>query len=340
MTKLTPPPRMNQETSRTRRRRLVLAFLAGSLFFLSLGLQAAQEPGWRLEEVLSVGGPKSDLLSMWVGLAVDKDGYLYLTDNVQCSLMKFDSLGRLVKKTGRRGRGPGEFLAPREVDVSGQSVYVVDAKIQAIQVFDKDLNYQRRIPLSYAVMEVQGLPNDLLAVPGIPLIQSEAGKIIILDQTGRHLRSVAFHPPEKNAALSMCHFVFAPGGEMYAALSWLDRIVKVDVQGKTVWTKSLFDPARVKAEYKTFLGLPTTTAFLDVALDLEGRLFVLGGVYCRNPHRDVYVLSPDDGRLIGTLTLPQSSHCLTIDQKGFLYCRADKGMTLKKFRIVAAAEKP
>ena len=339
MTKLTPSPSKNQETSRTRRCRLVLAILAGSLLFLPLGLRAAEEPDWRLEEVLSIGGPKSDLLSMWVGMAVDADGFLYVTDNVQCSLMKFDALGKLVKKTGRRGTGPGEFLAPRQVDVWAQSVYVVDAKIPAIQVFDKNLNYQRRIPLSYAVMEVQALPNDLLAVPGIPLIPSEAGKVIILDQAGRHLRSVAFHSPEKNVALSMSHFIFAPGGEMYAALSWLDRIVKVDVQGKTVWTKSLFDPAQVKAKNKTFLGLPKSTAFLDIALDQEGRLFVLGGIYCRNPHRDIYVLNPDDGRLMKTLTLPQTSHCLTIDQKGFLYSRADEGMTLKKFRIVAAAEK-
>jgi hypothetical protein len=209
---------MNQETSRTRRWRLVLAILAGSLLFLPLGLRAAAGPDWRLEEVLSIGGPESDLLAMWVGLAVDADGFLYVTDNVQCSLMKFDARGRLVKKTGRRGTGPGEFLAPRQVDVSAQSVYVVDAKIPAIQVFNKDLGYQRRIPLSYAVMEVQALPDDLLAVPGIPLIQSETGKVIILDQAGRHLRSVAFHSPEKNLALSMCHFIFAPGGEMYTLL--------------------------------------------------------------------------------------------------------------------------
>jgi hypothetical protein len=340
MTELTTPARMNQAASRTRRLRLVLALLVGSLLFLPLGFRAAAESDWRLEEVLSIGGPKSDLLSMWVGLAVDADGFLYVTDNIQCRLMKFDAQGRLVKKTGRRGRGPGEFLAPREVDISAQAVYVVDAKIPAIQVFDKDLNYRRRIPLSCGVMEIQCLPNDLLAVPGISMIPSEVGKVIILDQAGRHLRSVAFTSPEKNAGLVKAYFVFAPGGEMYAAQSFVDRIIKVDAEGKAVWARSLFDPAQVKAKYKTFMGLPRSSAYLDIALDQQGRLFVLGGTYSRNPRRDIYVLSPDDGRLIKTLILPESSHCLCFDHKGFLYSRADEGMTLKKYRIIVPAEKP
>ncbi len=339
MSPLSPQPGMRQKTSRTRRQRLVLAFLAGSLILSTLGLQAAEEPRWRLEEVLSIGGLKSDLLSMWVGLAVDADGFLYLTDNVQNSLMKFDPQGKLVKKTGRRGGGPGEFLAPRQVDVSAQSVYVVDGKIPAIQVFDKDLKYQRRIPLSFAVIEIQALPDNSLAVPGVPLIKSEAGKVIILDQTGRPLRSVAFIRPDKADATSMSNFIFAPGGEMYAAFSWLDRIVKVDAQGHTVWAKSLFDPDQVKASKKSFLGMSPSMTFKDVALDPKGRLFVLGGSFSQNPNRDVYVLSPDDGRLLETLTLPQSSHCITIDRWGYLYSRADKGSTLKKFRIVASGEK-
>jgi hypothetical protein len=339
MTKLTLQARTNQETPRTGRRRLVLVLLAGGLLLLSLGLRAAEDAGWRLEEVLSIGGPKSDLLSMWVGLAVDADGFLYVTDNVQCSLMKFDALGKLVKKTGRRGQGPGEFLAPRQVDVSARAVYVVDAKILAIQVFDKDLNYQRRIPLSYPVQEVQALADNSLAVPGMPYLASELGTILILDQSGRRLRSVSYYPPMKKAAESMSNFLVARGGELYAAMFWLDRIVKVDVQGKLVWAKSLFDPAHVKALYKTFLGFPRTMAFLDIALDREGRLFVLGGVYGRNSRRDVYILSPDDGRLLETLTLPQDSHCLYIDQKGFLYSRADAGMTLKKYKIIVPGEK-
>jgi hypothetical protein len=335
MSPISPPSGMQHTTSRTRRLRLVLAFLAGSMILSALHLRATEEPGWRLEEVLSIGGPKSDLLSMWVGLAVDADGFIYLTDNIQNSLMKFDPQGKLVKKTGHRGDGPGEFLAPRQVDVSGQSVYVADARIQAIQVFNKELKYERRIPLSFAVSEIQALPDNSLAVPGVFLIKSETGKILILDQTGRLLRSVAFIHPDKADATSMSGFIFAPGGEMYAALFWVDRIVKVDAQGHVAWAKSLFDPSKVKAAKKNILGIPKSMTFKDLALDPRGRLFVLGGSFSQNPSRDIYVLSPDDGRLLGTLTLPQSSHCIYIDRGGYLYGRADTGMTLKKFKIVA-----
>jgi len=339
MTKLTLQARKNQETPGTRRRRLVPALLAASLLLRPFSLRPAEGPGWRLEEVLSIGGPKSDLLSMWVGLAVDADGSLYVTDNLQCSLMKFDSQGKLMKKAGRRGTGPGEFSAPRQVDVSAQAVYVVDAKIPAVQVFDKELNFQRRIPLPYAVQEIQALADGSLAMPGNLFLKTEFGKVIIRDQTGKPLRSMPFHPPGKKAVESSVFFIFTASGEMYTALAFLDCIAKVDAQGKPVWTKSLFDPAEVKAQYKTFMGYPRTLIYIDVALDPEGRLFVLGGKIGRNHNRDVYILSPTDGRLIGTLTLPQASHCLYLDRKGFLYSRADNGLTLKKYKIIAPPEK-
>jgi len=340
MAQLSRQAKINQETPRTRRRRLVLALLAVGLLLQGLALKASEKPGWRLEEVLSIGGLQSDLLSMWVGLAVDGEGYIYLTDNVQCSLLKLDPKGNLVKKSGHRGQKPGEFTAPRRVDVQDKIVYVVDAGLAAVQVFDQELNFVRRIPLSYAVQDIQALPDGSLAVPGMILSRSEAGKVLVLDQAGRRLRSVTFRPAEKNTLLSMSKFVFAPSGEVFGALVWLDFIIKVNPQGKVEWQTSLLGIKQVKTKKTLFLSVPEAITYKDIALDPQGRPFVLGGHYSLHPQRDVYILSPGDGRRLATLTLPQASHCLYLDRQGFLYSRADNGMTLKKYKVIAPSNAP
>ncbi|HDZ25596.1 MAG TPA: 6-bladed beta-propeller, partial [Candidatus Aminicenantes bacterium] len=63
-----------------------------------------------LEEVLSIGSLEDDALFQWVGVISDSDSYIYVTDNMDYSLKKFDDQGNLIKKTGQKGKGPGEFL--------------------------------------------------------------------------------------------------------------------------------------------------------------------------------------------------------------------------------------
>ena len=80
------------------------------------------------------------------------------------------------------------------------------------------------------------------------------------------------------------------------------------------------------------LTLPTKLVYKDIALDSSGNVFILGGSFSKNPSSDIYVLSPE-GELLTTITLPETSHCIYIDSRNFLYSRANEGVTLKKFRL-------
>jgi hypothetical protein len=55
-----------------------------------------------------------------------------------------NQIKNLIKKTGRKGQGPGQFLAPRYLGISGELIYVTDQFKPGIQVFDKNLSYSRR----------------------------------------------------------------------------------------------------------------------------------------------------------------------------------------------------
>jgi hypothetical protein len=79
-----------------------------------------------LREVLSIGGIDQDVLSQWADVVVDGQDDLFVTDDMDFSVKKFDAKGNLIKKAGRKGQGPGEFSAPRYVGCSEKLVYVTD----------------------------------------------------------------------------------------------------------------------------------------------------------------------------------------------------------------------
>ncbi|MBN2057903.1 MAG: hypothetical protein JW782_03800 [Candidatus Saganbacteria bacterium] len=78
------------------------------------------------------------------GIAVDSKGYVYIAERRKYRINKYTSNGRLVKRWGRQGSGPGEFL----FDVSGRpigmavdaddNVYVVDHENDRVQKFNSN----------------------------------------------------------------------------------------------------------------------------------------------------------------------------------------------------------
>lgn len=311
-----------------------------TIFPLSLILMAAlpvflfclgrESPEWNLDEVLSIGTLNDTLLFQWVGVVVDRDQNIYVTDTMDYSLKKFDSNGNLLKKTGQRGQGPGEFSAPRYLSSSGDSIYVTDQYMPKIQVFDQDLNYVNSIPLSIPVSDFSVLSENEIAVS--TLSATEAGTIYIFDSKGKIQNEFPYSAKQMPLAMDSVSFEFDQQRNLYLAYSFQDKIEKFDADGKKLWSKKLLGIRKVKKKKIASFILPTKLIYKDIALDRSGNLYVLGGSFSKNPSRDVYLLNPE-GSLLATLTLPDTSHCIYIDSKDYLYARANEGVTLKKFRL-------
>jgi hypothetical protein len=100
---------------------------------------AVQVPGWRLEHAAQVGGadagPDESLFTV-TSVAEDPEGRFYVLNFGDKRILAFDSTGKHLRTIGRQGRGPGEFVAPRTLGITGtDGLAVVDLMLARVDRF-------------------------------------------------------------------------------------------------------------------------------------------------------------------------------------------------------------
>jgi DNA-binding beta-propeller fold protein YncE len=79
------------------------------------------------------------VLGMPTNIAVDKDGYLYVSDPGRFQVLKLDRDGNIRSTFGSLGRTPGSFARPRGIAVDRHGrLYAVDASYNNVQIFAPD----------------------------------------------------------------------------------------------------------------------------------------------------------------------------------------------------------
>ncbi len=63
------------------------------------------------------------------------EGWVYVADQANHRIQKFNSSGDWVKSWGQQGTEPGKFVRPKGVTVAGASIYVADSGNHRIQIF-------------------------------------------------------------------------------------------------------------------------------------------------------------------------------------------------------------
>ncbi len=313
-----------------KRKCLIIVLLFAALSISQGFLEAKELKKVSLEEVLSIGRLDDDTLFQWAGVAVDPRGNIYLSDAMDYSLKRFDSQGNLIKKGGGKGQGPGEFMAPRLLDCSENYLYATDQYFRGLKVFDSELNFVRNVMIKMLVSDLKILSDSEIAVTSLPMFEKPA--VFIFDQEGKLTREIKYSEKDSSLLMDVVSFDFDEERNLYLAYNFQDRIEKWSKSGEKLWSINLLRVKKVKKKKVSSFVVPTELVFKDVAVDGEGNLFVLGGHFSENSSRDVYVLN-SEGKHLATFTLPDSSHCIYIDGKNFLYSRANEGVTLKKFRM-------
>jgi len=73
------------------------------------------------------------------GLAVDKDGNLYVCDTLNDRIEEFDADGQFIQAYGKNGDGPGYFARPKGVAIDSDGhIWVADGMQDRVQVFTSD----------------------------------------------------------------------------------------------------------------------------------------------------------------------------------------------------------
>jgi len=94
----------------------------------------------KLEKKFSLKGDGNTNFYEPGGIAVDKDGNIYVADSGNERIVIFNSKGEFIKSFGRKGQGPGEFLSPWQIAIYNNELYVYDWG-RNIQKFHLDGQY-------------------------------------------------------------------------------------------------------------------------------------------------------------------------------------------------------
>jgi DNA-binding beta-propeller fold protein YncE len=85
------------------------------------------------------GGDPSQRIDRPTNLALDDEGYLYVTDLGRFQVVKFDRDGHFKMAFGNLGDGPGHFARPKGIALDRERhLYVVDAAFSNVQIFNQE----------------------------------------------------------------------------------------------------------------------------------------------------------------------------------------------------------
>lgn len=74
-----------------------------------------------------------------LGIAVDANGNLLISDVLNCRILKMSPQGKVLMSLGIMGDGPGCFTRPKHVAVDSEGIlYAVDAAFQNVQMFNRE----------------------------------------------------------------------------------------------------------------------------------------------------------------------------------------------------------
>lgn len=119
----------------------------------------------QLEEDLSIGtkeGNEDYMFSQVRGVAVDNNENIYILDNREANIKKYDKHGLHVKTIGKRGQGLGEMVSCYSILISPQDEIVIsDVVSRRLTFFNLEGEYLRMLSMAenilmYPKMDTQG----------------------------------------------------------------------------------------------------------------------------------------------------------------------------------------
>lgn len=119
-------------------------------------------------------------------LAFDREGHLFVVDQINARVQVFDSGGAFLQVIGGLGVGFGNFVRPKDVAVDEKGrLYVSDGAFNNVQIFDRELR------LLTFVGETGEQPGQFRIASGIAV---KPGGFAVVDQLGRRVQVFAYLP--------------------------------------------------------------------------------------------------------------------------------------------------
>jgi hypothetical protein len=195
-----------------------------------------------LTRILTIGsleGPQEYTFSGITDVELGPDGSVYVIDPNAHQVSVYDSTGSYRRAIGRAGAGPGEFVAPTEVAIIGDSLAVFDQSLLRVSVFSTEGKYARAFPLQLKLETLSADPSGGLAITH----SSRTSTLARVRLDGRALPTArlaaeadSLLPPNQlqNPGVACA----APRSDaLFYANSWIEEIVALDSRGAVQWAK-------------------------------------------------------------------------------------------------------
>ena len=123
------------------------------------------------------------------GVAVDKDGNIYVCDRTNCSLFKFSKEGKLMKVVGREGTQPGEFKNPGMIKIINDKLYVCDRGNDRVPILNTEFEYVNSFGCHGDGDSQFNEPNDIAQdrVGNLYVTDSDNNRVQVFDCKGQFL---------------------------------------------------------------------------------------------------------------------------------------------------------
>ena len=204
------------------------------------------------EELESEGIYIANVLRM----SKDDGGNIYLGDLKLQQVFIFDSQGNFIKKVGKPGEGPGDFILPAVIMTNNESIIIKE--FNRLQFFNKNWETIKTVKPAKLYKNIK-IGNDgyFFAIPSLSPAQIEL--IEVLSQDGKILR--AFGEPlefkEDKSTLNWLSLDLSNKQELYVAFEFFPIIRKYSAGGKLIFEKKLENELMLKKEKRNLKSLAT-----------------------------------------------------------------------------------
>ena len=290
---------------------------------------------WTAEEELLVGS--------FGNVTVDENGNVFACDTENHTILKYDSMGTFVTQTGREGAGPGEFKALNDLEVFGDTVYVVDKTNRRINLFTTNLEYIRQVGFPRKAPDLKqiafddqghlygagtGMEEDDWLLHGV--LQEDSTRFVELS----HVHGDMVYDQFK-ISTSRPHDLLAVSYAFKDTLELL-RFPDKPLNDFPIIRDHSHEPpppvAKDVAEVKA-RPMPDANDFVtwDMSSDERGYIWVLAGNYA-NPTKQVLYVYNSEGKRVAKTTSPSKIYGFTIRDKS-LYATTDNSTNITKYNI-------
>jgi len=290
----------------------------------------------KLREICSIGNSDQSLFIQVGDITCDDKGFIYVTDQYQYKVKKFDYKGKFISEVGSRGKQRGQFQAgPANIKCITDTVAIVDLGTSNVLFFAADFNLLSKIDVSCPIADIAFDKGGRLYASMIPFGDKES-VIRLFDRSGNIVLHIPLYKTSRDPFLNITMLCVDANDYLIVGYLYINKIIVYTDKHEFLTQfkiKELPDQSIANELNSSKIGsFPEGEMFRDIAADKKGYIYVLGGFYSKHPNRDVYVTNYN-GDLQTTFILPDESGTLYFDTKGFLYTREQKRTVVKKYAV-------